>query len=206
MNNTFMTRFTTFLRRYLFGAVSIIVGVVCLIAAGYLWYERDELENRLRERTEEGQAMLATVMAGPILREELAAVRQATRRIDDNLVIETNLSENLWYFYKFEERTKIHLEDLHQLNIPAIDNDSPYKLVSYSLRGTGTYAQIMAFLQNVEAGPRLMILRSFSLTRATSATATPTDLDAIMGTTGGKAPAPKDIITLELTLDMLAQK
>jgi len=206
MNNTFMTRFTVFLRRFLFGAVSIIVGVICLIAAGYLWYERDDLESRLRERTDEGQAMLATVMAGPILREELAAVRQATRRIDDNLVVETNLSENLWYFYKFEERTKIHLEDLHQLNIPALDNDSPYKLVSYSLRGTGTYTQIMAFLQNVEAGPRLIVLRSFSLTRAVASTATPTDLDVIMGNTGGKAPAPKDIITLELTLDMLAQK
>lgn len=204
MNNSFLTQITTFLRRFLFGAICGIVAVLCLGAAAYLWYERDALELRLRERTEEGQAMLATVMAGPILREELATVRQATRRIDDNLVIETNLSENLWYFYKFEERTKTHIEDLHQLNIPAVDNDSPYKLVSYSLRATGTFTQVMAFLQNVEAGPRLIILRSFNIARNTPA-------QGAVDPTGFEAPTPaakaaKDSITLELTLDMLAQK
>lgn len=204
MNNSFLTRIGLFLRRFLFGAVSIVGAVVFLIAAGYLWYERDALENRLRERTEEGQAMLATVMAGPILREELANVRQATRRIDDNLVIETNLSENLWYFYKFEERTKTHIEDLHQLNIPALDNDSPYKLVSYSLRATGTFTQVMAFLQNVEAGPRLIILRSFNIARNTPATPAPDPL-GFEATPAAKA-ALKEAVTLELTLDMLAQK
>lgn len=204
MNGSLLSRFGQFLRRFLFGTVSIVAGVVFLLAAGYLWYERDALETRLRERTEEGQAMLASVMAGPILREELANVRQATRRIDDNLVIETNLSENLWYFYKLEERTKTHIEDLHQLNIPALDNDSPYKLVSYSLRASGTFTQIMALLQNIETGPRLIVLRTFNIARNIPANA--------VDPTGFETPAPaakgaaKDSVTLEMTLDMLAQK
>ncbi len=200
MNSPAHARFVLFMRRFLFGAISGIVALVFLIAAGYLWYDRDALEIRLRERTEEGQAMLATVMAGPILREELATVRQATRRIDDNLVIEPSLSENLWYFYKIEEKTRTRLLDLHQLSIPAIDNDSPYKLVSYSFRVTGSFIQVVDFLQNLEAGPRLLIIRSFNLAREVP------PADAENPAPAGKKVDPKDAISLELTLDMLAKK
>ena len=187
MSSPAFNNFLLFLRRYLFSAVSGIVAIVFLGAAGYLLRDLHTLELRHQLRSTEGEEVLATVAAGPQLREELAAVRKAVKRIDDNLVTETNLAENSWYFYKFEEKTKAHLSDLHQLTTPPIDSDSPYKLISYSLRVTGSYAQVAAFLQELEAGPRPLLIRSFSFGRSGD-------------------PAESAALNLDLTLDLLGKK
>jgi len=92
-------------------------------------------------------------------------VREYPRRIEDNLVVEDNLAENLWYFYKLEEQTKARLPELRQLNAPPPDTGSLYKRVPYLLKVTGTYVQVSAFLYALETGPRLANITSFGFRR-----------------------------------------
>jgi Tfp pilus assembly protein PilO len=142
-------------------------GLTIALGAGawYLHGEIGELEVVHRDRAKEGEAMLSLLVGGSTLRQELATVREATRRIDENLVVEANLAENLWYFYKLEEQTKARLPELHQLSSPANDKSPLFRRVPYSLRISGTHEQVAAFLLALETGPRLVKITGFNFAR-----------------------------------------
>jgi len=108
---------------------------------------------------------LASMISGPSVRQELAASREITRRIEDNLVVDDNLAENLWYFYKIEQQTKAHLVELRPINSVASDSKAFYKRVPFTVRLTGTYEQTAAFLYAIETGPRLANITSLTFRR-----------------------------------------
>ncbi len=116
-------------------------------------------------RQHDGEEISAMLLRGPALREESEVLTAATQRIEENLVVETNLAENLWYFYKIEEDTRARLSELRQLSAPLADTGSPYRTIPYSLKLTGTYEQVAAFLHRLETGPRLTRITSFSFSR-----------------------------------------
>lgn len=158
-------RVSRVLRRhpYAIGCVMLTVGLTVAI-----WFLRGiiaELEEVQRVRARQGEAMFATLVGGLTQRQELAHVREATRRIDDNLLVEANLAENLWYFYKLEEQTKVRLPELHQLNSPPTDASPLFRRIPYTLRVTGSYDQVAAFLLALETGPRLVSITGFTYAR-----------------------------------------
>lgn len=157
----------------------------CAVGAWLLSAEIGVLEEIHRGRSKEGEAMLAQLVGGSTLRAELAAVRETVRRIEENLVVEANLAENLWYFYKLEEQTKARLPDLHQTNSPPADKSPLYRRVPYGLRVTGTYAQVAAFLLGLETGPRLVKITAFNYARSDP---------------GGQA------LSLDLTVELLGKR
>ena len=165
MNRPALDPFVSLLRRHTFCAVCTGVSLGLAVAIGFLsqWLARLEIE--YRERAQAGEAMLSTLVTGPEIRRELAHVREAVRRIEENLVVESNLAENVWYFYKFEEQTKARLSDLRQLSSAAIESKSPYRLIPYRLRLTGNYESVVGFLDCLESGPRLAAISSFSFRR-----------------------------------------
>lgn len=147
-----------------------IVCVGLTIASGLGWWLlRDritELHTVHVQRTKEGEAMLALLVGGSTQRAELEVVRETARRIEENLVVEANLAENLWYFYKLEEQTKARLPELHQLSSPTTDKSPLYRRVPYSLRIAGSYEEVAAFLLALETGPRLVKITGFNYARA----------------------------------------
>lgn len=176
---------TALIRRWPYCAGCLVVVLGCAIG---VWFIRDriaELQQVHAERTKEGEAMLATLVGGSTQRAELEAVKEATRRIEENLVSETNIAENYWYFYKLEEQTKARLPELHQLNSPSTDKSPLYRRVPYTLRITGGYAQVASFLLALETGPRLAKINSFTYARADAAGAS---------------------MTLDLALELLGKK
>lgn len=178
-------KFVALLRRNPFGAICTVLVIGLAVTSWFLWQQIDDQELTLRDRAKEGEDNLALLISGSTQRQELAAAREATHRIEDNLVIETNLAENLWYFYKFEEQTKSRLPELHQLNSPTTDASPLYRRVPYTLRISGTYEQVASFLLAIECGPRLANITSFTFSRRGSGA---------------------DAIALELTLDLLGKK
>ena len=123
------------------------------------------LKSVLSERGKQGEVMLAGLVTGRAYREELDSVRDAARRIEENLLVESNLAENLWYFYKLEENTRARLPELHQLSSPMIKSSPLYKRVPYSLRAVGSFEEIAKFLAALETGPRLASITAFNYTR-----------------------------------------
>lgn len=144
------------------------VALTVISALGW-WMVRDQiagLHTVHAQRTKEGEAMLALLVGGSTQRAELEIVRETARRIEENLVVEANLAENLWYFYKLEEQTKARLPELHQLSSPTTDKSPLYRRVPYSLRIAGSFDQVAAFLLALETGPRLVKITGFNYARA----------------------------------------
>lgn len=164
----------TFLRRNFFAVVCCVIMVVLLGAGWYLWHDLRHQEEDLQSRTLQGEAELETIAMSPLLREALAQTRTTVDRINRNLAVESNLADNLWYFYKLEEQTKARIRGLNQLATSGPDQDgrAEYKPIPYTMEVSGTFAQVMDFLQSLESGPRLVKVRGFTFRRSETGTDT----------------------------------
>ncbi|MBI5770499.1 MAG: type 4a pilus biogenesis protein PilO [Verrucomicrobia bacterium] len=165
--NPQLAEFVALMRRYPWCVMCIVVTLVCGGAAVYVHYfDLAALAEPYAQRDKEYKEMLDLTKGGLTQRQELEHVTQVTQRIEDNLLIGDDLAGNNWYFYKFEEQTRAHLGELHQLNSPATDNSPMFRRVPYSLRVLGTFEQVAAFIQALERGPRLMRVTTFSMSRS----------------------------------------
>lgn len=173
------------LRRRPYAIACVICALLSAAGAWYLRAEIDELQSAYDQRATEGRAMLAMLVSGSTLRQELAFARTTVRRIEENLVVPSNLADNLWYFYKLEEQTKARLPELHQLSSVGPDKSRLFRSVPYSLRITGGYDEVAAYLQALETGPRLLRVTSFNCSRSTVASGS---------------------LSLDLTLEVLGKK
>lgn len=161
-----LARILTGIRRWPYSVTcGVLTLLLTVLAAWYLPRLTRGLKTALRDQERDEATMSAKKKSGSLLRQELAGVRAITRRIDENLVVESNLAENLWYFYKIEEQTKAQLPELHQVSAPAADKSTLYRRVGYSLRVVGSYDQVAAFLLAIETGPRLLRITGFNLGR-----------------------------------------
>ena len=165
MNDDLIHSIKTTAGTYRFAAACVILSILCIGATAYLWNDVSDLDDLRDQREKEGEAALQKLVSGPPLRQELDFVRDTTLRIDQNLVVEDNLAENLWYFYKIEEQSKARLRELRQLTSSQPDSDSRYKKIPYSIEVVGTYSQVSSFLRAIETGPHLANISGFSLKR-----------------------------------------
>ncbi len=137
-------------RRYPFAVGCAVVTLLSVLAAWYFSGQNEDLESVRRDRAKEGEATHSLLVGGSTQRQELDFVRGIARRIEDNLVVESNLAENAFYFYKFEEQSKVRLPELHPFNSPNTDPSPLFRRVPYTLRVHGTYEQVAAFLFALE--------------------------------------------------------
>ena len=158
--------FIALLRRYphcaICAALTIAFGVTAWILDGQI----AELELSQLERAREGEATLDLLVGASTQRQELSVAREVAHRIETNLVAEENLADNLWYFYKLEEQTRARLPALHQLSSPPGDASSLFKRIPYTIRATGNYEQVAAFLLALETGPRIVNIVAFTCSRS----------------------------------------
>jgi Tfp pilus assembly protein PilO len=152
-------------RRHPLSALCAGICVTCGIICWYIYGNMKWLDLEHKQLNQDTDLALSSLISGPSVKQELSASREVTRRIEDNLVIEDNLAENLWYFYKIEQQTKAHLAELRPLNSLVSDSKAYYKRVPFSIRLTGTYEQTGAFLYAVETGPRLANITSLTFRR-----------------------------------------
>jgi len=161
-------------------AVSILCGGALLFVKSQVSVYRDELERITNQGTE---TMGLVAMRG-MMRDELENVRSAVRRTEDNLVVEENLAENLWYFYSAEGRTGTRLTELRQLTPPTPGAQDSYLRIPYELSASGDFTAISEFLRLLEVGPRLVRINEFSLRRE---------------------PGDDQIISLDLSVELLGE-
>src|SRR3954466_4145342 len=163
--NPQLAAFVALLRRFPFASICVLLLIGSGVGAYFLSDDIDVQEAARLDRAKEGEAMLDLLVGGSTQRQELELVREATHRIEDNLVVEADLAGNQWYFYKLEEQTKTRLLELHPQSSPTTDGATLYKRVPYSLRVSGTFDQVSAYLLALETGPRLTNITSFVYSR-----------------------------------------
>jgi Tfp pilus assembly protein PilO len=190
--NPFLQSLLGFFRRNPFAIGASLVAILLWIANYFIWTQHQQLAADHQEKQRSGEDMLQSLTNHARISTELAYVKDALARIDAHLVNEADLPENLGYFYQLETRSRLRLESLSQLSSTPPPPGQPYKTVPFTLRTTGSYRQVLRFLREIETGPRLAKVQTWSLTQA--------------ATTTGHAGAPDiQLVTLDLTLELLAQ-
>lgn len=159
--------------------VGVICGLLCLPLAGLAWFLHADLaaiEARHQEAAETGATTLAAIGGARSLRAQTAETRAAAAEIDRHLIDAADIADNYNYFYEIEDRLRLRLSDLRQLAPTSPPAGSAYRTVPFSLRVTGPYEQVAAWIHAIETGPRLGRIRDFNVERNDAAGRTATAL------------------------------
>jgi Tfp pilus assembly protein PilO len=181
--NAFFLQLRTFARNYPVAFTSLVLLVVLGGADWFLWKRWTQLNVDNERSHAQGEAMLLSLSSHPRIEAQLKEAGKALTYIDQNLALESDLAGNLDYFYQIEKSTSAKLSSLSQLSSqPSTDKES-YQAIPFSLRLSGSYPQILAYLHALETGPRLVRLKNYRLSQG--------------GTSEG--------LSLDLTVDMLGR-
>ncbi len=146
--------------------VSICTALIILsgTTSYFLWQSQQQLSGNHDNVRRNGQDMEQSLSGLPRVSSELTSVKEAVDSINASLIREGDLAENLGYFYQLETLSKIHLLQLGQLSSQPAGPDSPFIAVPFSVRASGSYRQVMRFIRELETGPRLCRITTYSLT------------------------------------------
>jgi Tfp pilus assembly protein PilO len=147
-------------------AISVVLGV----ANYFLWQQREVVTRHHEEVRSKGESMARALTDQTRIKADLAALQDALDQIDRNLVVEGEMEVNLGYFYKMERLSRVRLSQLNQLSTQPPVEGNPFKAVPFSFRVSGSYIQIMNFLHQLETGPRLLRIRTYSFVRGDAKT------------------------------------
>jgi len=165
VNASDLIQWIAVMRRHPLSVLCATVCVACGLISWLILGNLKWLEIEHKQLGQDSDLAQATLISGPSIRQELAASREVTRRIEDNLVVPDNLAENFWYFYKIEQQSKAHVIELHPLNAITSGTKSHYRRIPFAIRVSGTYEQVGSFLYLTETGPRLSNVTSMSMKR-----------------------------------------
>jgi Tfp pilus assembly protein PilO len=177
-----------FFRRYPFVIACSAIAILLWVANYFIWQRHKELAIAHQTQQRAGEDMLQSLTNHSRITEELKVVRDALAFIEKNLIHEGDLPENMGYFYQIETASRIRLQALNQLSSMPPPPEQAYKTVPFTLRTTGSYRQVLRFLRELETGPRLYKVQTYSMTQGS--------------VPGANEAAP---ITLELTIEVLAR-
>lgn len=153
-------------RRAPFLVFCLAAFVLLGVADYFLWQHQRDLTVVHEDVRREGDKMFSALSGHGRIAAELTAADEALKRIDRNLINETDLAENLGYFYQLETLSRVRLTQLNQLSSQPPAEDGPYRSVPFSVRATGTYPQLINFIRELESGPRLLRIKTYDFSRA----------------------------------------
>jgi len=159
--NAFLEQFLGLCRRYPLAVSSVVLTLLLGGTDWFLWRRQVQLANRAERVRREGNDMLLAQSNQPRIQAEHAATRDALAVIDANLASEEDLAGNLDYFYQIEKNTQVRLSNVSQLTTPPGAADARYRAIPFSLRLSGGYAAVLAFLHELETGPRLLHVKNY---------------------------------------------
>jgi len=159
-----MSRLAALIRRY--PLVTVCLVLILLLGAANYFLRQSQAALAASHDTvrRNGEDMLLSLSGLSRVSAEFASVKEATDFIDANLIREGDLAENLGYFYQLETVSRVRLSQLSQLSSQPAAADAPFIAIPFSIRASGTYRQVVRFLHELESGPRLCRVTTYSLT------------------------------------------
>jgi Tfp pilus assembly protein PilO len=185
----FLQQLLGFFRRNPFAIACSLVAVLLWIGNYFIWTRHKELAAGHQTLQRSGEDMMQSLTNHGRITTELAAVKEALAYIDQHLIHEGDLPENKRYFYQLEKASRLRLEALSQLSSMPPAPDQAYKTVPFTLRTTGSYRLVLRFLRELENGPRLFKIQTYSLTQSGSMPNSASDTNGV---------------TLDVTIEVLA--
>lgn len=202
--NAVLQNLLGFFRRNPFSLTCSLLAVLLWIGNYFIWLRHAELTTGHEEVQRNGADMLQALTNHGRISSELAAVKEALAYIDANLIREGDLPENMGYFYQLESSSRLRLDALNQLSSQPPPPDQPYKTVPFTLRTTGTYRQVLLFLRELETGPRQFRIQTYAFSQGGTAAPEAAGGRTPPGGAPGVASAGPALITLDMTIEVLA--
>jgi Tfp pilus assembly protein PilO len=185
-----------FFRRHPFVIVCSAIAILLWVANYFIWQRQKEMTASYQTLQRSGEDMLQSLTNHSRITEELAAVKEALAYINQHMIHEGDLPENMGYFYQLETVSRIRLQALNQLSSMPPPSEQAFKTVPFTLRTAGTYRQVLRFLRELETGPRIFKVQTYSLQGGGPA--------AGPRGPGGDTPDAPATVTLDITIEILA--
>lgn len=163
-----LAQFWALVRTHPVISLTILLAAVVGGANFPLWEKRQEITREHDEVRRRGQAMLVALTDRTRIERDVALLAEAGEVIDHNLVSEENMEVNLGYFYRLEKLTRVQLGRIDQLGSIPPETGSAFRTVPISLQLSGSYRNLLAFVRELENGPRILRLRNYRVERADS--------------------------------------
>ena len=146
-------------RRQPLGFICGVLTVVFLVA----WYFRSttvgDREILLEEKTSQGERVLGNVKNSIRLGDHVAEATALVATLEQHLLRPTDVAANLRTFYRLESETGVKLVDLQQTSGaspaagPRRGPKLVYQPVGFSVAVSGSFSQLVTFLDRLETGP-----------------------------------------------------
>jgi hypothetical protein len=174
----------------------VVICIVLSLGVAVTAYLRADLASQakveLEEMAKKGKRMAANIKNSSELDEQLQTMTAANHEIDGRLVRFSQLAGNLQYFYELEATTGTKLLDLRQLASAKKSPSKSFEPVNFSVAVSGTYPQLIEFLQRLEGGKHFCRILSASFM-------------PLANDNGGLSLGRPEALTITLALDLLGQ-
>lgn len=152
-------------KRYPFAVAGGFLTVLLTASNWYIYLDHAQLEVDLEGESKTGTEVLDNVANSPLIRQQAVVIRSILKHLDANLIVETDLAQNIGYFYSFEEKSGAKLSDLSQMISSNPPEGAPYRSLPFTMRITGEFSQVLALLHAIETGRYPAKIAKFSLVR-----------------------------------------
>ncbi len=193
-----------FFRRHPFVIICSALSILLWVANYFIWQRHQELAASHQTLQRNGEDMLQSLTNHSRITAELATVKEALGYIEANMIHEGDLPENMGYFYQLEVASRIRLQALNQLSSMPPPPEQPFRTVPFTLRTSGSYRQVLRFLRELETGPRLYRVQTYSLAQGASSAAGPAAVPGGRGGSGTDTAAAPASVSLDITIEVLA--
>ncbi len=168
--------------------ISVGCGILCLALAGGIYFRSDAIpaaEAELAQKQSEAERLSTNLQFSAQLKEQLEALVAANKEIDARIIRASQQTTNAQYFYKLESETGVKMVDFRAgvVNPPAKGTKAAFISVPFNVSVQGTYAQVLDYLRQLEAGARYSRVNSAAVS--------------------GSVTNRKGPLTLTLTLELL---
>jgi Tfp pilus assembly protein PilO len=195
--SVFLQQMLGFFRRNPFVIACSAIAILLWVANYFIWQRHQTLAASHQTLQRSGEDMLQSLTNHSRITAELATVKEALTFIEQNMIHEGDLPENMGYFYQLEAASRIRLQALNQLSSMPPPPEQVFKTVPFTLRTAGSYRQVLRFLRELETGPRLYRIQTYSLAQG--------------GSVGGGGRSPSEatdtgpsLVNLDITIEVLA--
>lgn len=159
------------LKRY---PIPSLCGLVVLAALLNFYFRMDmlsELELEREKATLQARQVEDNIVAGNNLEDHVVQMRSVLENLEERVVNFDELATNLRYFYELESATGVALSDLRQGQAESGLPGERTQLVGidFTVMLSGSFAQIVAYLDELENGRQIYRLKSFNVQKGRDA-------------------------------------
>lgn len=154
--------------------IGFACGAICVVCAVLLYFRGDKIEENQAEfkaKSAEATKILDNVRNSEKLPAQVAETQALAKEMESRLIRAGQLAVNLQYFYKLEAETEVKLLDIRQGTLPK-GGKTLYMGIPFNVAVTGSFKQVLLFLQKLETGPHFCHFLSVNFVKAAGTSGT----------------------------------